>query len=104
MSRHQEFGTITTATEGPPVVARGETTLIAFLDSGTATMTWQFQGPDGVWRDILAGADFQTVTQYTASHMVNVFFGNDVKVRLVTSGVASPQVDWQVLSNVANRG
>jgi hypothetical protein len=104
MSNYQNYGTVTTDTSTNAVACRGWATLSAHLDSGTGTWTWEFQGPDGVWRNIIAGSDGITVQSFTASHMINVFFGGDVIVRGTGSSGSSPQWDWQIVSNVANRG
>ena len=98
------FGTVTTDTNtGAGVRVRGWATLSAHLDSGTGTWTWQFFGPDGVWRAIIAGSDSVTVQAYTTSNMINVYFGDDVLVRGNGTSGSSPVWDWQIISNRANR-
>jgi hypothetical protein len=104
MSNYVKTGTLTTDASTDEVIIRGWATLSAHLDSGTGTLTWQFQGPDGVWRSIYGGSDFLTEMAFTATHMVNVFFGDSVRVRATGSSGSSPQWDWQVMSNPANRG
>jgi len=75
------------------------------IDNGTGTMTWMFMGPDGVERIIYGGSDGTTAQAFTATHMTNIFFGNDVSVRGTVSGSGgSPIFDWQILSNPVNRG
>ena len=103
-SNYQNYGTVTTDTSTSAVACRGWATLSAHLDSGTGTWTWEFKGPDGVWRSIYAGSDGTTEQAFTDSHMINVFFGGDVVVRGTGSSGSSPQWDWQIVSNVANRG
>lgn len=103
MSQHSAYGTITTDTTTDEVVCSGFVTLSAHLDSGSGTFTWQFKGPDNVWRDIYGGSDGTTVQSFTASHIINVFFGNDARVRGNATSGTSPQWDWQIFSNVRNR-
>ena len=103
-SPHQGFGTVTTDTVTEWVSCRGWATLAAHLDTGSGTWTWQFKGPDGVTRDIYGGADGTTVQSFTGTHMVNVYFGNDVTVRGSATSGSSPEWDWQIFSNVVNRG
>ena len=102
-SPHQGYGTVTTDTVTESVVCSGFVTLSAHLDSGAGTWTWQFLGPDGVWRDIYGGTDGTTVQSFTGTHMVNAYFGNDVPVRGNATAGSSPQWDWQIFSNVRNR-
>ena len=103
MSNYTNHGTVTTDVSTDEVACRGWTTLSAHLDSGTGTWTWEFKGPDGVWRSIYAGSDFITEQAFTATHMTNAFFGGDVKVRGTGSSGSSPQWDWQVIGNMSNR-
>lgn len=103
-SNYQNYGTITTDTSTSAVTCRGWATLSAHLDSGSGTWTWEFRGPDGVWRTIYAGTDSVTAQVFTSSNAVNVFFGGDVRVRGTASSGSSPQWDWQIMSNLANRG
>jgi ribosomal protein L32E len=77
--------------------------LSAHLDSGSGTWTWQFKGVDGVWRSIYGSSDFVTEQVYTATNMVNAFFGTDTNVRGDASSGSSPQWDWQIMSNPRNR-
>jgi len=102
-SQHQGFGTITTDTTTDAVVCSGFVTLSAHLDSGSGTWTWQFMGPDGVWRDLYGGETGTTAQSFSASHMVNAFFGNDVRLRGNATSGSSPQWDWQIFSNPRNR-
>ena len=97
------FGTLITDASTTGVLVNGWATLSAHLDSGTGTLTWEFKGPDGVWRNIYAGSDNITIQSYTAAHMANAFFGDDVLVRATGSSGASPVWDWQVLSSPLNR-
>jgi len=103
MSNYQKYGTLTTDASTVSVACRGWATLSAHLDSGTGTLTWEFQGPDGVWRNIFGGSDNITLQAYTATNMVNIYFGNDVIVRATGSAGTSPVWDWQIMSNVNNR-
>jgi hypothetical protein len=68
-------------------------------------MTWEFKGPDDVWRTIYGGTDGQTAQVFTdVDHMINGYFANDVKVRgSLASGAGSPSFDWQIFSNPRNR-
>lgn len=103
MSNFNSYGTVTTDTTTDEVACRGWVTLSAHLDSGSGTWTWQFKGNDGVWRSIYGGSDGTTEQAFTASHMINAFFGNDVTVRGSGSSGTSPQWDWQIMGNFANR-
>lgn len=103
MSNYQAYGTISSVTTTDEVSCRGWVTLVGHLDAGTLSVTWQFKGADGVWRDIYAGSDNVTVQTYSASHMVNVFFGSDVRVRGNVTTATDLTFDWQILGNVANR-
>ena len=103
MSNYTNYGTLTTDASTVDVSCRGWNTLSAHLDSGTGTLTWEFKGPDGVWRSIYGGTDGTTVQAFTAVHMINVFFGGDVKVRATGSSGSSPVWDWQVIGNMSNR-
>lgn len=104
-SNYQAYGTITqNNVETEAVACRGWVTLSAHYDSGSGTLTWEFKGPDGVWRSIYGGTDGTTEQAFTDSHMVNVFFGGDVLVRVAVTLATNPQIDWQVIGNVANRG
>ena len=103
MSNYTGYGTVSTDTSTASVKCRGWTTLCAHLDSGTGTWTWEFMGADGVWRVLYGAADNITAQAYTATHMVNIYFGSDVLVRGTGSSGSSPQWDWQILGNLANR-
>lgn len=103
MSNYVSWGTLETDASVEGVSLKGWATLSAHLDSGSGTLTWEFKGVDGVWRTILGGSDFLTEMEFTASHMVNVFFGTDVNVRCTGSSGSSPVWDWQIMSSVANR-
>jgi len=103
-------GTLTTATSSDSTEVAGYATLSGHLDSGTGTFTWEFKGPDGVWRNIfLQGwvADGSAITSvvaaFTGSHVINVFFADDVLVRVTASSVSTPQFDWQVMSSPTKR-
>jgi len=102
-SQHQAFGTVTSDTTTESVVCSGFVTLSAHLDSGSGTWTWQFQGPDGVWRSIYGGTNGVVEQSFSNSHMINVYFGNDVPIRGSASSGSSPQWDWQIVSNPRNR-
>jgi hypothetical protein len=97
------YGTFTADGNTSEVVVSGWVTLSAHYDSGSGTITWQFKGPDGVWRGIYSGAGGTTAQVFTATHMVNAFFADDVRVRGVLSSSSTPQIDWQVFSNPNNR-
>ena len=103
MSNYQTSGTFTADGNGTSVSLRGWATLTAHFDSGSGTVTWQFKGPDGVWRSIYGGSTGTTEQAFTVSHMINVFFGGDVAVRAVLSASSSPQIDYQIISNPNNR-
>ncbi len=100
MSNYVKYGTLTTDTSTTGASVSGYVTMSAHLDSGSGTLTWEFKGPDGVWRTIYNGT---TAVSGTASHMNTVYFGCDVKVRATGSGGTSPVWDWQIMSAVANR-
>lgn len=105
MSNYQNYGEATT--DNVPTVGvacRGWSTFSAHLETGAGTWTWQFKGPDGEWREVYGGADNATLQSYTATHMVNFFFGGDVEVRGVPSAGTGPRWKWQIIGNVANRG
>jgi len=102
-SLHQGFGTVTTDTTTDSVVCSGFVTLAAHLDSGSGTWTWQFKGPDGVGRNIFGGSDGTTVQSFTATNMINAYFGNDVQIRGSATSGSSPQWDYQIISNPRNR-
>lgn len=103
MSNYQGYGTISSITTTAEVAARGWVTVAAHDDAGTFSITWQFKGADGVWRDIYAGSDNATIQTYTAAHMANFFFGSDVLVRGNVTSASGLTLDWQILGNVANR-
>lgn len=103
MSNFQGHGTVTSDGNTDQFIVRGWTTLSAHLDSGSGTWTWQFAGPDKEFRDLYAGTDGTTIQQFTGTHMINVYFGNDVLVRGVASGSSSPTWDFQVIGSIANR-
>ncbi len=101
----KNYGTMTTDTDTDAVVCRGWTTISAHLDSGTGVLTWNFKGPDNVWRGILVGSDFITALAFTdVSHMANVFFAVDVEVKATGSSGSSPVWDWQISSERENKG
>ena len=103
MSNYTAYGTLTTDASTAEISCRGWATLSAHLDSGTGTVTWEFKGIDGVWRTILAGSDNITAQVYTASNMINVFFGTGVRVRMTGSAGSTQVWDWQMMSNPWNR-
>jgi len=103
MSNHTAYGTITGNTSTTEVTLSGWATMTAHYDAGTGTMTWQFKGVDGVWRDIYGGDDNLTLQAYTATHMVNAFFGTDTKIRGTVTGSAGLTLDWQIMSSPFNR-
>lgn len=104
MTRNSGYGSLTSDTNGDEVMVRGWNTLSCHIDSGTGTLTWQFKGPDGVWRSVYGGNDGTVEQAFTVDHMVNVFFGQDVRVRANLSGSAStPVFDWQILGSYNNR-
>ena len=103
MSNYVAYGTLTTDASTDSASVRGWATLSAHLDSGTGTLTWEFKGADGVWRNIFGGTDNVTVQSYSASHMCNAFFGSDVNIRATGSSGSSPVWDWQIMSSPVNR-
>jgi len=103
MSNYKGYGTVETDTSTDDIACRGWATLSAHLDSGSGTWTWEFKGADGVWRTIYGGSDFVTAQSFTATNMINVFFGSDVRVRGTGSSGSSPVWDWQIMSNPNNR-
>jgi hypothetical protein len=104
MSNYVNTGTLITDASTASTACRGWATMSAHLDSGVGTLTWEFKGPDGVWRIIYGGSDNITSQAYTAAHMVNAFFGTDVRVRATGSAGTNPVWDWQVMSSPDNRG
>lgn len=98
------YGTLTTDASTDAVTCRGWTTISAHLDSGTGILTWEFKGPDDVWRGIIVGSDFVTALAFTSvSHMANVFFAADVLVRATGSSASSVVWDWQIFSEYENK-
>lgn len=93
-------GTLTGNGSTEAVKVTNFVTLSAHYDAGTGTMTWEFQGPDGVWRSIYEGATEQT---FTGSHMKNIYFADDVLVRGTVSGATGLTLDYQLMSNYFNR-
>jgi hypothetical protein len=103
MSNFQGYGTVTADGSTSGVVCSGYVTLAAALDSGSGTWTWEFKGPDGVWRSIYGGSTGITEQSFTSSHMINAYFGGDVLIRGTASASSAVQWDWQIISNVKNR-
>jgi len=108
ISNYIDYGTLTTDTDtatdsGRGTSCRGWATLSAHLASGAGTWTWQFRGPDGVWRSVYGGTDGTTEQVFTASHMVNVYFGDQVSVRANATAGTAPSWRWQIMSNPGNR-
>ena len=99
MSNYLGYGTITSVTTTDVISCRGATTLSAHVDAGTLTMTWQFKGPDGVWRDLYAGSDNTDVQTYTATNMLNLYFGSDVSVRGNVTAASGLTLDWQIIGS-----
>lgn len=97
-----QTGTITTDTTTSVATCRGWVTLSAHLDSGSGTWTWQFQGPDGVWRSIYGGSDGTVEQAFTASHMINAYFGATVLVRGNASSGSTPVWDYQIMGDQDN--
>jgi hypothetical protein len=104
MSNFTNSGTVTTDVSTAAVACNGWVTCSAHLDSGSGTWTWEFKGVDGVWRTLIGGTDHITLQAYTASNMINAFFGTDVEVRGTASAGSTPVWDWQIMSNPRNRG
>ena len=104
-SNYVGFGNIAAASGTTSSIScRGWTTLAVHIDTGTGTWTWEFRGVDGVWRTILGSATNTAALTFTASNMVNVFFGTDVNVRgTLASGASTPSFDWQIMGNPSNR-
>lgn len=103
MALHEAYGQVTTDTSTRSVKCNGFVTLSAHLGSGSGTWTWQFRGPDGTWRSIYGGNDGTVEQAFTGSHMVNVYFGNDVAIRGNATLGSSPEWNWQIMSNPSNR-
>lgn len=103
MSNYVGFGTVTTDTQTVSVSCRGWATMSAHLDSGVGTWTWQFKGPDGVWRNIYAGGNSITLQAYTVNNIINVYFGTDVAVRGSATAGTTPVWKWQIMSGPNNR-
>jgi hypothetical protein len=106
MSNYVGYGTLTTDIPTDSVNCRGWTTCTAALDAGTGVLTWEYKGPDGIWRGIVGDSNgFIEPAVFTSeSHMFNVFFGGDVQVRATGSSAAGGLTwDWQIFGNVANR-
>lgn len=103
MALHQSSGQVTANGSTNFVICNGFVTLSAHLASGTGTWTWEFMGPDNQWRSIYGGTDGTTEQAFTGSHMVNAYFGNDVRVRGTASSSSSPEWNWQIISNPRNR-
>jgi hypothetical protein len=53
---------------------------------------------------VIAGSDYVTEMAFTATNMINVFFGSKVKIRGNASSGSTPVWDWQINCNVANKG
>ena len=96
MSIYQGFGQLTTDTETDEVAARGTTTISIHLASGTGTFSWEFKGPDGIWRPLL---EVSSPLVFTASAMVNVQFGGDARVRGVATSGVSAVWNWQIFGS-----
>ena len=99
LTNYSAYGNIQSNTTTEWVSCRGLTTLTAHLASGAGTWTWQFQGVDGVPRTLYGGATGETAQVFTASNMVNVYFGGDVLVRGSATAGASPNWDYQLIGN-----
>ena len=103
-SNYVGFGNVTANGSTDFVSCRGWTTLAVHIDTGTGTWTWEFKGVDGVTRTILGSATNTAALAFTASNMVNVFFGSDVQVRgTLSSSASTPSFDYQIMGNPANR-
>lgn len=104
MSNYKNYGTLTANGSGDWVSVCGWATLICTGTWDTATMTWKVMAADGNEVSIFGGSDNITEQAYTADHMVNVFFGDDVSVRGTVSSVGgSTDLDWQIIGNPNNR-
>ena len=101
MSNFQKYGTLAGTTDETSVAScRGAVTLSSHIMGGTGVVTWQFKGPDGVWRGIYGGTTGNTAQAFTnESHMVNVYFGGDVSVKGVLSGGSSADFDYQIIGS-----
>jgi len=105
MSNFMSYGTLTADGSTDWVSVRGWVTCITTGTWDSGTMTWKIKGPDGNEITVFAGTDNITAQAYTQDHMVNFYFGDDVKLRGTLSGAGgSADLDWQILSNPANRG
>jgi hypothetical protein len=103
MSNFVKHGTLTTNVSTDSISLNGWATMTAHI-TGTGTITWQFKGADGEWRDIYGGSDNITLQAYTVSNMVNAFFADDVNVRGTVTGASGLTLDYQLMSNPLNRG
>lgn len=103
MSNYRNVETLTADGNTTAVTVNGWVTCVAIGDFGSGTVTWQFNG-DGTWRSIYAGTSNTTEQTYTANHMVNFYFGDEVKIRCNLGSSTSPDLDVQLLSNPCNRG
>jgi hypothetical protein len=104
MSTREANGTLDADGSTTEILCTGWCTLWAIGDFGGGTLTWQHKGMDGAWRSIYSGSTGETEQAFTANHMQNAFFGNDTHVRGTLDGSTSPDLDWEIRGNPANRG
>ena len=104
MSNFVGYGTLTADGSTDWVSLRGWVTCVCTGTWDGATMTWKVKGVDGNEITIYGGNMNYTAQAYTVDHMVNFYFGTDVKVRgTVSSAGASTDLDWQIMSSHLNR-
>lgn len=103
MSNFVGYGTLTVDGSTDWVALRGWVTCVCTGTWGSGTMTWKVKGVDGNEITIYGGSDNLTAQAYTADHMVNFYFGTDVKVRGTLSGSSGADLDWMIMSSPLNR-
>jgi len=104
MSNYVSYGTITGNTSTDWVSLCGWVTCACTGTWGGATITWKVKGVDGNEISIFGGADNITAQAYTVDHMINVFFGTNVRVRgTVSNKSGTTDLDWQIMSSPLNR-
>lgn len=103
MSNYKGYGTLSADGSTDWVSVRGWVTVTAHGDYGSGTLTWKYKGVDGIEQTILGGTDKSTAQAFTDDHMANFYFGTDVVVRGTLASSTSPDIDWQIMSNPANR-
>lgn len=103
-SKFFKKGTFTGDGNSDPIYVCGWATAAVTLNSGTGTFTLQVDFMDGNgFVPIVAGDDNLTTQAYTATFSLNMFYGDEVRVRIVASSTSSPDADWVLKSNPKNR-